>query len=74
MILAKKYKILHAAFTLRLLSGLLLSRSRLTRTSSLSFLEIHEFCGFPVFSLLFWHEKLLLCRISRLQVDLKKDN
>ena len=31
-----------------------------------------EFCSFPAFPLLFWHERFLLCQISRLQVDLKK--
>ena len=33
---------------------------------------MEEFCGFPAFPLLFWHERFLLFRILRLQVDLKK--
>ena len=31
-----------------------------------------EFCSFPAFPLLFWHERFVLFQISRLQVDLKK--
>ena len=33
-----------------------------------------KFRGFPAFPLLFWHEGFLLFQISRLQVDLKKNN
>ena len=55
-------------------SGLLPSCGRLVRISFPSLLEIDEFCGFPAFSLLFWHERFLLCQILRLQVDLGKEN
>ena len=70
--LAESCEIQIASFTLCWWSGLLPSCGRLARISFLSLLEIDEFRGFPAFSLLFWHERFLLCRISHLQVDLRK--
>ena len=45
----------------------------LTRILFPCLLKIDEFHGFPTFPLLFWHERFLLCRIVRLQVDLQKE-
>ena len=54
-------------------SELLPSCGRLVQISFPSLLKIDEFRGFPAFPLLFWHERFLLCQISCLQVDLKKE-
>ena len=54
-------------------SELLPSCGRLVRISFPSLLEIDEFRSFPAFSLLFWHERFLLCQTLHLQVDLEKE-
>ena len=54
-------------------SELLPSCGRLARILFRSLFKIDEFCSFPAFSLLFWHERFLLCQILRLQVDLEKE-
>ena len=59
-------------FTLGLWSELLPSYGGLAQILFPFLLKIDKFHDFPAFPLLFWHERFLLCRISCLQVDLKR--